>query len=488
MNRQDLANDIWRACDIMRRDDGTTGAMEYVEQLSWLLFLKVFEAIEERFEMETTLKRKTYSWIIGGEYRWSFWTKKDWVGNEIVEFVNNKLFPYLRSLSGSPERDIIANIFSDIPGNRMKSPYNLRDVIAIIDEIDFQNTDDIHTVSHIYEDLLKRLGSENRMAGEFYTPRPIVRFMVQMVDPKISEIVYDPACGSAGFLVESYIHMAESKTLTAKDNEILQRHTFSGQEKKPLPCLLGMMNMILHEVLTPNIKRKNTLEDNIRHIPEDQRYDVILTNPPFGGKENRQIQQNFPVQSQATELLFLQHIMKKLKANGRCGMVIPEGTLFRGDAFATAKKELSERFNLHSIVSLPPGVFLPYSGVKTNLLFFKRPGPTKEIWYYEILPPPGQKFTKGNPIQDEHFADCRGKFKDRVGSEQSWVVPVEKIIENGYDLTAKNPNREEDIEHQPPEELVASVLAKEQQIAAILKEVQDILRANPRATSGHREG
>lgn len=478
MNRQDLANDIWRACDIMRRDDGTTGIMEYVEQLSWLLFLEVFEAIETRFEMEATLKRKPYSWIIGRPYGWSSWTKKDWLGNEIVEFVNNKLFPYLRDLKGSPERDVIANIFSDIPGNRMKSPYNLRDVISIIDEINFQNTDDIHTVSHIYEDLLKRLGSENRMAGEFYTPRPIVRFMVQMVDPRIGETVYDPACGSAGFLVESYTHMTESKTLTKKDYQFLQGQTFFGQEKKPLPCLLGMMNMILHEVLTPNIRRKNTLEDNIRHIPEEQRYDVILTNPPFGGKENRQIQQNFPVQSQATELLFLEYIMKKLKVGGRCGMVVPEGTLFRGDAFATVKKELLERFNLHSIVSLPPGVFLPYSGVKTNLIFFDRPGPTKEIWCYEILPPAGQKFTKGNPIQDEHFSDCRAKFKERAVSGQSWVVPVEKIIENGYDLTAKNPNREEDIEHRPPEELVASVLEKERKIAIILEDVQALLAEN----------
>jgi len=478
MNKDQLGNDIWRACDIMRRDDGTTGIMEYLEELSWLLFLKVFEAIEDRYETEAGLRGSQYERIVGGDYRWSAWTKKDWAGNEIVNFVDGQLFPYLRALSGSPEKDTIAIIFKELPGNRMKSPYNLRDVIAIIDEINFQNADDIHTVSHIYEDLLQRMGSENRMAGEFYTPRPVVRFMVQAVDPRIGETVYDPACGSAGFLVESFLHMEEGKNLTIEENEKLQRNAFFGQEKKPLPCLLGMMNMILHEVLTPNIRRKNTLEDNIRHIPEDQRHNVVLTNPPFGGKENKQIQQNFPVQSQATELLFLEHIMKKLKANGRCGMVVPEGTLFRGDAFATVKKELLEQCNLHCIVSLPAGAFLPYSGVKTNLIFFNRPGPTKDVWYYEILPPPGRKFTKGNPIQDEHFADCRAKFKDRAESKQSWITPVEKITENGYDLTAKNPNREEDFEHRPPEELVNDILAKEQQITEILEEVKELLAQN----------
>ena len=478
MNKDQLGNDIWRACDIMRRDDGTTGIMEYMEQLSWLLFLKVFEAIEDRYETEADLKGIQYTPIIDKEFRWSFWTRKDWAGQEIVEFVNTKLFPYLRTLSGSPEKEIIAALFLEIPGNRMKSPYNLRDVVAIVDEVNFQNVDDVHTVSHIYEDLLKRMGSENRMAGEFYTPRPIVRFMVQVIDPKIGETVYDPACGSAGFLVESYLHMKESRSLTIEDHQTLQRKTFFGQEKKPLPCLLGIMNMILHEVLTPNIRRKNTLEDNIRHIPEEERFNVILTNPPFGGKENRQIQQNFPVQSQATELLFLEHIMKKLKVGGHCGMVVPEGTLFRGDAFANVKKELLERFNLHSIVSLPAGVFLPYSGVKTNLIFFERPGPTKGIWFYEILPPEGQKFTKGNPIQDEHFEDCRAKLKERAISKQSWIVPVEKIIENGYDFTAKNPNREEDVEHRPPEELVASILDKEQEIVNILGEIQTLLAGN----------
>jgi type I restriction enzyme M protein len=482
MSREALANDIWRACDIMRRDDGTTGIMEYMEQLSWLLFLKAFEAIEDRYEAEAALAGRPYQRIIDGEYRWSVWTKKDWRAEELIEFVNGKLFPYLRSLKGSPERDIIATIFTEIPGNRMKSAYNLKDVIAIIDEIDFQDVEDSHVVSQVYEELLLRLGREGGIAGEFYTPRPIVRFMVRLVNPQIGERVYDPFCGSGGFLAESYKHMLASRSITLADHERLQRETFFGQEKKPLPCLLGMMNCILHGILTPNIVRRNTLEENIRNIPEGQRYEVILTNPPFGGTESRQIQQNFPIQSQATELLALQHVMKKLKVNGRCGIVLPEGVLFRGDAFAQVKRELLENYNLHTIISLPAGVFANVTssgqGPKTNLVFFDRTGPTREIWYYELVPPNGMKYTKANPIQDAHLEDAWTKWQDRAISENSWVVSAEEIVRAGYDLTARNPNRRGETDHRSPEELAASILEKERQITAIVEEVQALLGGN----------
>lgn len=482
MNRETLANGIWNACDIMRRDDGTTGIMQYMEQLSWMLFLKAFEAIEDRYEAQAALGGPPYQRILDGDYRWSVWTKRDWPGDELVDFVDGRLFPHLRSLSGSPERDVIAHIFGEIPGNRMKSPYNLRDVITILDKIDFQSLEDTHVVSAVYEELLLKMGQEGGIAGEFYTPRPIVRFMVKIADPKIGETIYDPFLGSGGFLAESYLHMKGSRELTIEDHETLQRRTFYGQEKKPLPTLLGMMNVILHGITAPNIVRKNTLEENIRNIPEVQRHGVILTNPPFGGKEGRHVQQNFPVQSQATELLALQHVMKRLKRNGRCGIVVPEGVLFRGDAFATVKKELLQNYNLHTIVSLPPGVFANVAasgtGPKTNLLFFDRTTPTREIWYYELLPPPGTKYTKTNTIQDEHMTDALTKWPDRALSKQSWIVPVEDVVERGYDLTARNPNREEEYEHRPPEELVADVLAKEELIAQILDEVQSLLVGN----------
>jgi len=482
VNRETLANEIWNACDIMRRDDGTTGIMQYMEQLSWMLFLKAFEAIEDRYEAQAALGDPPYQRILNGDYGWSVWTRKDWRDGELVAFVDGTLFPHLRSLSGSPERDVIAHIFSEIPGNRMKSSYNLKDVIAILDKIDFQRLEDTHVVSTVYEELLLKMGQEGGIAGEFYTPRPIVRFMVRIVDPKIGETVYDPFLGSGGFLAESYLHMKGSRELTIEDHETLQRRTFYGQEKKPLAALLGMMNVILHGITAPNIMRKNTLEENIRSIPEAQRHDVILTNPPFGGKEGRHVQQNFPVQSQATELLALQYVMKKLKRKGRCGIVVPEGVLFRGDAFATVKKELLENYNLHTIVSLPAGVFANVSssgtGPKTNLVFFDRTGRTKEIWCYELLPPPGTKYTKTNTIEDQHMAGALAKWLDRALSEQSWIVRVEEVVERGYDLTARNPNREEKYEHRAPEELVADVLAKEELIAEILNEVQSLLEGN----------
>ncbi len=479
MNRANLAADIWRACDIMRRDDGTTGSLEYMEQLSWLLFLKVFEAIEDRLEVEAEMDTppRVYRRIVDGPYRWSAWAHRDFPADRLVAFIDGELFPYLRGLpvAGDPERAAIAGIFVDIPGNRMKSPYNLRDVIAIVDEVDFQSQDDIYTVSHIYEDLLRRMGSESGITGEFYTPRPLVRFMVERVDPRVGETVYDPACGSAGFLVEAYLHMQGARELTSTDTEALQRHTFHGREKKPLPCLLGRMNMILHGVSTPDIRRANTLEADVRAIPAEERRDVILTNPPFGGKENKQVQRNFPVQSQATELLFMQHIMRSLKPRGRCAVVVPEGVLFRGDAFADVKRDLLESYDVHTIVSLPGGVFQPYSGVKTNVLFFERGRPTRDIWYYEVQPAGGGRFTKGNPIRDRDLDELRALWVERPATARSWRVPVAEVVARGYDLTAKNPNRPADAARLSPEELVVSALSKEGQIAALLEEMQALL-------------
>jgi type I restriction enzyme M protein len=310
--------------------------------------------------------------------------------------------------------------------------------------------------------------------------------MVEVVDPKIGETVYDPACGTCGFLAQSYLWMKRYER-TLEDHRTLQERTFFGQEKKPIPALLGLMNMVLHGVTAPRVVRRNTLEENIRQVTE--RYDVILTNPPFGGTEGRHIRANFPVPSSATELLFLQHIMKKLKPRdgARCGMVVPEGTLFRGGAFAEVKRDLLEQFNLHTVVSLPPGTFAP-SDVKTALIFFERPGPTREVWYYELPLPEGlKKFSKGNPIQDEHFKEARELYKAwdayRKGqgprepclSERSWIVPVEEIKARGYDLTARNPNRKETEALPAPIEIVASLLEREREILSIVEELDMML-------------
>jgi type I restriction enzyme M protein len=485
--RETLANEIWRACDILRRDNNCGGIMEYIEHLSWLLFLRFLDAQEEEWETQAQLAGRPYTRILDGDLRWSEWATKDWPADRLLEFVHGRLIPYLQSLGGDPLRETIRSVFAERNVVVCASGYNLKEVLTIIDGIDFHSQDDIFTVSQVYEELLRRLGSENRLAGEFYTPRPVVRFMVEVVDPKIGETVYDPACGTCGFLAQSYLWMKRYER-TLEDHRTLQERTFFGQEKKSIPALLGLMNMVLHGVTAPRIVRRNTLEENIRQVTE--RYDVILTNPPFGGVEGRHIQANFPVPSSATELLFLQHIMKKLKPRdgARCGMVVPEGTLFRGGAFAEVKRDLLEQFNLHTVVSLPPGTFAPYSDVKTALIFFERPGPTREIWYYELPLPEGlKKFSKGNPIQDEHFKEARELYKawdaHRKGqgpreaclSERSWIVPVEEIKARGYDLTARNPNRKETEALPAPMEIVASLLEREREILNIVEELDMML-------------
>lgn len=485
--RETLANEIWRACDILRRDNNCGGVMEYVEHLSWLLFLRFLDAQEEEWETQAKLSGRSYQPVLSSPYRWRDWATKDWQAEELLGFVLGKLIPHLTSLGGDPLRETIRGIFSDRNVIVCASGYNLKDVLSIINQIDFHSQDDIFTVSQVYEELLRRLGSENRLAGEFYTPRPVIRFIVEVIDPKIGETVYDPACGTCGFLAQAYLWMKKYEK-TIQDNKILQEQTFFGQEKKSIPALLGTMNLVLHGVTSPKIFRRNTLEENIRNVTE--RYDVIMTNPPFGGTEGHHIQQNFPVRSNATELLFLQHIMKKLKPkeNARCGMVVPEGTLFRGGAFAEVKRDLLEQFNLHTIVSLPPGTFAPYSDVKTALIFFERPGPTREIWFYELPLPEGlKKFSKGSPILDEHFEEAKRLWKaydnyrkgraakDACLSERSWLVNAQEIKEKGYDLTARNPNKKEAESLPSPIEIVAELMEKEREILAILEELDDLL-------------
>ncbi len=485
--RETLANEIWRACDILRRDNNCGGIMEYVEHLSWLLFLRFLDAQEEEWETQAAIAGRPYQRIIEPPYRWRDWAARDWPADDLLAFVHGKLIPYLQALGGDPLRETIRNVFAERNVIVCASGYNLKDVITIINNTDFHSQDDIFTVSQVYEELLRRLGSENRLAGEFYTPRPVVRFIVEVVHPKIGETVYDPACGTCGFLAQAYLKMKEQER-TIEDHQTLQERTFYGQEKKPIPALLGLMNMVLHGVAAPRIYRRNTLEENIRQVTE--RFDVIMTNPPFGGIEGRHIQANFPVPASATEPLFLQHIMRKLKPRdgARCGMVVPEGTLFRGGAFADVKRDLLEEFDLHTVVSLPPGTFAPYSDVKTALIFFERPGPTKEVWYYELPLPEGlKKFSKGSPVQDEHFNEARQLWKawdayrrgegprEACLSERSWIVPVEEIKQRGYDLTARNPNRREANTLPPPMEIVAQLMEKEREILSIVEELDELL-------------
>jgi len=485
--------DLWRAANIMRRDDGTNGINEYIEQISWMFFLKVFEDLEKRFAGGHALKNKKYVRIIPEKYGWSTWTKKG--TTEIIPFIDDELFPLLGQLSGTPEKNTIGIIFSEIRRNKMKSAANLKDVVDVINEIDFNKEEDSHILSQFYEDLLVKLGRESGIAGEFYTPRPIVRFMVAVLNPKLDsrkeEIrIIDPFCGSCGFLVESYKHIMSTSKVTPKEHQKLQRNTFHGYEKKSLPFLVGAMNCILHGLLTPNVIRKNSLNENILKFGKEDKFDYVLTNPPFGGTENKQIQQNFPVKIQATELLALQQVMRRLRPDGKCAIIVPEGLLSRGDAFANVKKELLENYNLHSIISLPTGVFANVvstgTGPKTDILFFDKTGKTQQIWYYEVKPPfvpkkgskiKNKNFTKANPIKDDHLKDSLIKSKDRSVSKNSWIVDVKDIIEKKYDLSAENPNDKVQYEFKNPKEILSKIISKEKKIRELLLTIQKQLQA-----------
>jgi type I restriction enzyme M protein len=323
------------------------------------------------------------------------------------------------------------------------------------------------------------MGSDGGNSGEFYTPRPLIKVIVDVVDPQIGQTIYDPAVGSCGFLIEAYNHIRYKdieyniqNDLSTEQLKFLNKDTFFGNEKTPLSYVMGVMNMILHGIESPNISKTNTLTKDIRGLEEKDRYDVILANPPFGGKEKEQIQQNFPIKSNATELLFLQHMMNSLKLNGKCGVVIPEGVLFQTNkAFQSVKKDLLERFNVHTILSLPSGVFLPYSGVKTNVIFFDRNGSTSDIYYYEVNPP--YKLTKNKPINYEHFKEFLECWKDRKLTDNSWIVNVNDIKD--YDISAKNPNKIETIEHKSPIELVENIKENNKEISDLMDEIESIL-------------
>lgn len=451
--------DIKRACDILRRDDGV-GAGNYVEQLSWLLFLRIFENVEAQFTELLEAEGAKSQTIIEKEYQWSAWAKKDWKDkDELIFFINQKLFPYLRALKGTKEREKVAELFRELDGNKIRSAYTLLDVIGILDKIEMVHYQDTHLLSQVYEEILQEMGSEGGWAGEFYTPRPVVRAMVQILNPQLGESILDPFVGSAGFLVEAFRNLEESlkkkSKLGVKEWRILQTKTFYGQEKKPLPFLIGTMNMMLHRILVPNLIRANTLMEDVHNVPESQKVDVIITNPPFGGQEHQTVQNNFPIPVAATEALALQYVMRRLKNGGRCGIVLPEGQiLFGGGTFQKIREELLTKFNVHTIISLPQGVFASMgAGVKTNLVFFEKTGSTKEIWFGEVE----GRFTKKKIIQDLNLEDVLKKWGKRESSETTWIVPVQEITNRNFSLSPKNPNKLKAEEIPEPKELLESV-------------------------------
>lgn len=489
-----LQQKIDRITDILRRDDGISGAMHYTEQTSWVLFLKFLDDYESEKEDEAVLSGKGYQPVLDGEHRWSSWAcpknadgkldiNRARTGDDLTDYVNNKLFPYLKGFAdaaatgaGADPKSFtckIGGIFQYLD-NKVASGHTLREVLDIIDTLNFQSGDEMFELSLVYEGLLQNMGDAGGYAGEFYTPRPVVRAMLKVIDPKAGQTIYDAAAGSCGFLVEAFDHLkAKKDELSTEQWNFIQRDTFYGFEKTSLAYVMGMMNMILHGIESPNLYRGNTLTQNIRDIQEKDRYDIILANPPFGGKEKPQIQQNFPIQANATELLFMQHFMKTLKSGGKAAIVVPEGVLFQtNSAFKQVKQELLENFDLHTILSLPAGVFLPYSGVKTNVLFFERSGGTSDVWYYECEPE--QKLTKNKPITDKHLEEFVKLYSSRDTTERSWTVSASNLAED-YDLSAKNPAKQKDAEHLAPSDILKQIRVKEKLVSGLLDEVEDLL-------------
>lgn len=477
MANDSISNKLWSTCNKMRQDPGTTGALQYVEQFSWLLFLKVYEEIENEYEAKATFEGKTYNRNIDNEYRWSVWTGKDTyiTGPDLLEFVQTKLFPYLRALSGNRTKEIIAEIFNNTQ-NRMEDGYLLREVVDVLASVDFFGDEDSFAVSSIYEGLFARMKSSDiKPLAEFHTPRVITRFMTEMVAPKIGQTIYDPCNGPSGFLTEAY-HFMRPQEKNTKDKEVLQKESFYGKELKSLPFILGTMNMMLNGIATPNIRKMNTLSINLFNLTE--KYDIVLTNPPFGGTV-RGIESNFPYPSASTEILFLQHVMRSIKQKGKCAIIVPEGVLATKDdqSYVSTKKELLNNFNLHRIVKLPRGSFAPYTDIPTNILFFDAGQKTKDIWFFEIPLPEGKRqFTKSNPLENIHFTECKKLWKNREEGAQSWIIKEEEIMNNGYDLDFKNPNKKSEFEHLPLEELIVKIEESEKTVAKLLLEIKGLIK------------
>ena len=474
--------------DILHKDAGCGSELDYVEQSSWVLFLKYLDDLESARKVGAELSNTKYSPIIDGKYRWTKWAvpkSKDGkidhnsalTGDDLKDFVNRELFPYLakfKSTASGPDtlEYKIGEIFSEI-NNKLQSGYNLREVLELVDELKFQTSADIHEMSHLYEDKIKNMGNAGRNGGEYYTPRPLIKAIIQVVAPKIGQTIYDGAAGSAGFLCESFTYLSNSKQLTTKEVEKLQKKTFYGKEKKSLAYIIGTMNMILHGIDAPNMLHTNTLGENIADIQEKNRYDIVLANPPFGGKERAEVQQNFPIKTGETAYLFLQHFMKILRAGGSAGIVIKNTFLSNTDNASIAiRKELLENHNLHTILDCPSGTFQG-AGVKTVVLFFKKGEPTKKIWYYQLKP--GRNMGKTNPLNEkdlEEFIELQKKFKE---SDLSWSVDISNINQETWDLSVKNPNGIDVVIHRSPVEIIAEIEALDNENRAILQRIKDLL-------------
>jgi len=479
--------------DVLWKEAGCSSELDYTEQTSWLLFLKYLDDLEVERAMEAELKGKQYNFIIEEDYRWSQWAapkKPDgsydydsaMTGDDLIAYVDEKLFPYLkgfkqRATSPDTVEYKIGEIFGEIK-NKFQSGYSLRDALELMDKLHFRSQEEKYELSHLYEAKIKNMGNAGRNGGEYYTPRPLIRAMIQVIKPTIGKTIYDGACGSAGFLCESHDYLRFDKQgkvakLTTNDLNTLQTATFYGKEKKSLAYVIAIMNMILHGIDAPNIIHTNTLTDNLADVQEKDRYDIILANPPFGGKERKEVQQNFPIKTGETAFLFLQHFIKYLRAGGKAAVVIKNTFLSNSDNASKAlRQELLESCNLHTVLDCPGGTFLG-AGVKTVVLFFEKGAPTRKIWYYQL--DPGRKLGKTNPLNDddlEEFVDLQADFAD---SDRSWIVDTADINQDSFDLSVKNPNNKDEISLREPLYIIAEIEKLDAESSKILDGIKDLL-------------
>ena len=471
--------------NILRNEAGCSTELDYIEQTSWLLFLKYLDDLDREREDKALLTGKDYKPILTGYMRWSQWaapkkadgtpdTVNAMTGPDLTQFVDSKLFPTLRKFQETAQSAKtleykIGEIFAELR-NKITSGYNLREVINLIDQLHFQSAEDKHEMTVLYESKIAKMGNAGRNGGEYYTPRPLIRSIVRMIDPKIGESVYDPACGSAGFLCEAFTYMSQ-KVKSTHDSKVLQEDTFFGKEKKPLPYIIATMNMIFHGLQAPNIIRGNTLAENLSQIQESDRKNVILANPPFGGAERGEVKQNFDINTSETAYMFMQHFIKMLKTGGRAGIVIKNTFLSNGDA-AALRTLLMQQCNLHTILDLPSGVFQG-AGVKTVVLFFVKGTPTKKIWYYQLNP--GRNLGKTNALNEEDLAEFERLYKTRENSENSWTIDVDSLG-NDVDLSVKNPNKVEEVDERTPSEIAESISALNSENQTLINEIMEMVK------------
>jgi type I restriction enzyme M protein len=474
--------------DILHKDAGCGSELDYVEQTSWIIFLKYLEDLERDRETAAELSGKVYQPIIEEQYKWHTWAApktpdgkidhhKALSGDDLKDFVDHKLFPYLKKFkvnATSPDtiEYKIGEIFSELK-NKIQGGYNLREILNIVDGLRFQSKKDKHEMSHLYEDKIKNMGNAGRNGGEYYTPRALIKTIIKVVAPEIGNKIYDGAVGSAGFLAEAFEYLKNSRELTTKDVETLQKNTFYGKEKKGLAYIIGTMNMILHGIEAPNILHANTLAENLDDIQEKDRYDIVLANPPFGGKERIEVQQNFPIKTGETAFLFLQHFVKILKAGGKAGIVIKNTFLSNTDnASVSIRKLLLENCNLYTVLDMPSGTFTG-AGVKTVVLFFEKGSPTKKIWYYQLNL--DRNLGKSNPLNESDLADFVSLQKTKADSTNSWSVDVSEIDQNTFDLSVKHPNRNDVAVHRNPQDIMAEIAELDAASANIIKKIKALL-------------